>query len=56
MNKLKNIKLKKIIRNIDNTKFKKKTLEKMLLEQDFKVFADEILDTLGYLKNNVFDC
>lgn len=56
MNKLKNKKLQKIIRNIDSTKYKKRTLEKMLLDKDFRDFADEILETLGYLKNKVFEC
>lgn len=56
MNKLKNEKLRKIIREIDGTKYKKKTLEKMLLDKDFRDFADEILETLGYLKDNIFSC
>lgn len=54
MNLLKNEKLKKIIRQIDSTKFKKKTLEKMQNDKDFKEFCDDILLTLGYLKNNTF--
>ena len=56
MNKLKNKSLRKIIRNINTTKFKKKTIEKMLLDKDFREFADEILETLGYLKDNMFIC
>ncbi len=56
MNKLKNKKLQKIIKNIDTTKYKKKTLEKMLADNDFRFFTDEILETLGYLKNKVFEC
>jgi len=36
-------------------KYKKKTLEKILLDKDFRDFTDEILETLGYLKNKVFE-
>lgn len=55
MNKVKNKKLQKIIKTIDSAKYKKRTLEKMLNDSDFKSFTDEILISLGYLKNNVFD-
>jgi hypothetical protein len=53
MNKLKNKKLKKIIRNIDSAKFKKRILEKIIAnDKDFKEFVDEILSSLGYLDDN----
>ena len=55
MTKLRNKKLQKIIREIDSTKFKKKTLEKMMNDNDFKDFADEILISLGFLKDNIFN-
>lgn len=51
---LKNKKLASIIKHIDSTKYKKKTLEKMLLDPEFRLFADEILTTLGFLKDNTF--
>lgn len=51
---LKNKSLGKIIKHIDSTKFKKKTLEKFMKDREFKEFIDEILISLGYLKNNVF--
>jgi hypothetical protein len=55
MNKIKNRKLQRIIKYIDSSKFKKKNLERFLNnDSDFKVFADEILETLGYLKNKSF--
>jgi hypothetical protein len=54
MNKLKNEKLKKIIKNVDSTKYKKNTLEKLLKDEDFRKFADEILETLGFMKNKTF--
>jgi hypothetical protein len=54
MTKLKNKRLVKIIKEIDSTKYKKKMLEKMLDDKDFKEFVDEILLTLGYLKENIF--
>jgi hypothetical protein len=55
MNKIKNKKLQKIIKFIDSTKFKKKSLERQLEgDQDFKLFIDEILTHLGLLKNKTF--
>lgn len=54
MTLIKNNKLKKIIKHIDSSKYKKKTLEKMMEDKDFKDFTDEILTTLGYLKDNIF--
>lgn len=54
MTKLKNKKLQKIIKEIDSAKFKKKSLEKMMSDKDFKEFTDEILLSLGYLKDNLF--
>jgi len=55
MNKLKNKKLQRIIKGIDSAKYKKKLLEKMMNDKDFKDFTDEILITLGYLKDNTFN-
>jgi SpoVK/Ycf46/Vps4 family AAA+-type ATPase len=55
MTKLRNKKLQKIIREIDSAKFKKKSLEKMMNDKDFKDFVDEILVSLGYLKDEVFN-
>jgi len=52
MNKLKNKKLKRIIKFIDASKYKKRNLEKMMKDSDFTNFVDEILNTLGYLKEN----
>jgi len=52
MNKLKNKKLKRIIRFIDGSKFKKKNLEKMMKDKDFADFVNEILMTLNFLKSN----
>jgi hypothetical protein len=54
MTKLRNNKLKKIIKSIDSARFKKKTLEKMMNDSDFKEFTDEILKALGFLKDNMF--
>lgn len=54
MNCIKNNKLKKIIKHINSTKYKKKTLEKMLEDSDFRKFTDEILKTLGFLENDTF--
>ena len=55
MTKLKNKKLLKILKEIDSTKYKKRTLEKhMEIDPDFKIFTTEILTTLGFVKNNEF--
>ena len=55
MTKLKNKKLKNILKEIDSTKYKKRTLEKkMENDPDFKIFTTEILETLGFIKNNEF--
>ena len=54
MTLLKNKSLQKIIKHIDSTRYKKNTLEKMLKDNDFRLFADEILDSLGYLKDKTF--
>jgi hypothetical protein len=54
MNLIKNNKLKRIIKHIDGSRYKKKTLEKMMEDKDFKEFTDEILKTLGYLTDNIF--
>ena len=55
MTKLKNKKLLKILKEIDSTKYKKRTLEKqMKIDPDFKIFTTEILTTLGFVKNNEF--
>ena len=55
MTKLKNKKLQKILKEIDLKKYKKRTLEKkMKNDPDFKLFTTEILETLGFIKNNEF--
>jgi hypothetical protein len=54
MNKLKNKRLQKIIKYIDSSKYKKRNLERMLQDNHFSNFVDEILETLGHLKNNTF--
>ena len=55
MTKIKNKKLLKILKEIDSTKFKKRTLEKkMESDPDFKLFTTEILETLGFVKNHEF--
>ena len=55
MTKLKNKKIFKILKEIDSTKYKKRTLEKkMETDPDFKDFTTEILTTLGFIKNNEF--
>lgn len=55
MNKIRNRKLQKIIKYIDNSKYKKRNLEQMLSQdKHFAEFVDEILETLGYLKNKSF--
>lgn len=52
---IKNNRLKKIIKHIDSTKYKKRTLEKFLKDPAFLDFANELLRTLGFLdKNNSF--
>jgi hypothetical protein len=55
MNMIKNNRLKKIIKHIDSTKYKKRTLEKFLRDPAFLDFANELLRSLGFLdKNNSF--
>ena len=55
MEMLRNQKFKQIIKNIDHAKYKKTTLEKYLNNDiEFKIFADEILKVLGFIKNNEF--
>ena len=55
MTKLKNKKLLKILKEIDSTKYKKRTLEKQMeIDPDFKIFTIEILTILGFVKNNEF--
>ena len=51
---LRNKNLKKIIKEIDSSKYKKRTLEKMQENPDFKEFTTEILKSLGFIKNNIF--
>ena len=51
---IKNKSLQKLMRHIDSTKYKKTFLEKMLTDKDFKEFTDEILITLGFLKDGMF--
>jgi hypothetical protein len=53
--KIKNKKLRKILKEIDTAKYKKRTLERyMKNDPDFKEFTTEILQTLGFIKNNEF--
>lgn len=54
MTMLRNKNLKKIIKEIDSSKYKKRTLEKMQEDPDFKDFTTEILKSLGFIKNNIF--
>ena len=54
MTMLRNKNLKKIIKEIDSSKYKKRTLERMQLDPDFKEFTAEILTTLGFIKDGVF--
>ena len=55
MTKLKNKKLVKILKEIDSTKYKKRTLERQMeIDPDFKIFTTEILTTLGFVKNHEF--
>lgn len=52
---IKNKKLRKILKEIDSAKYKKRTLEKyMMNDPDFKEFTTEILNSLGFIKNNEF--
>ena len=55
MNMLKNKTLRKIIREIDGAKYKKKILEKMENnDKNFKEFVQDILITLGFIKDGFF--
>ena len=55
MNMIKNNRLKRIIRHIDSTKYKKKTIEKFSKDPNFQEFLNELLNSLGFLdKNKVF--
>ena len=55
MNMLKNKTLRKIIREIDGAKYKKKTLERMVNnDKNFKEFVQDILITLGFIKDGFF--
>lgn len=54
MTMLRNKNLKKIIKEIDSSKYKKRTLERMQEDPDFKDFTTEILNTLGFIKEGVF--
>jgi len=55
MTKIKNKKLMKILKEIDSAKYKKRTLERYMdKDPDFKEFTTEILETLGFIKNNEF--
>ena len=55
MTKIKNKKLRKILKEIDSAKYKKRTLEKyMMNDPDFKEFTTEIVNSLGFIKNNEF--
>jgi hypothetical protein len=55
MTKIKNKKLMKILKEIDSAKYKKRTSERYMdKDPDFKEFTTEILETLGFIKNNEF--
>ena len=55
MNMLKNKTLRKIIREIDGAKYKKRTLERMINnDKNFKEFVQDILITLGFIKDGFF--
>ena len=55
MNMLKNNTLRKIIREIDSAKYKKRTLERMINnDKNFKEFVQDILNTLGFIKDGFF--
>lgn len=54
MTMLRNKTLRKIIKEIDSSKYKKKALDKLENDPDFQMFTDEILNTLGFLKENRF--
>ncbi len=55
MNMLKNNTLRKIIREIDSAKYKKRTLERMINnDKNFKEFVQDILITLGFIKDGFF--
>ena len=52
---LKNKTLRKIIREIDSAKYKKRTLERMINnDKNFKEFVQDILITLGFIKDGFF--
>lgn len=54
--KLSNQKLRKIIKLINNAKFKSSLLSKTIKnDKEFKSFADEILIELGYKKGNIVE-
>ena len=55
INMLKNKSLRKIIREIDGAKYKKRTLERVMKnDKNFKEFIQDILYTLGFIKNVIF--
>ena len=55
INMLKNKSLRKIIREIDGAKYKKRTLERVMKnDKNFKEFIQDILYTLGFIKNGIF--
>ena len=55
MNMLKNKTLRKIIKEIDSAKYKKRTLERMINnDKNFKEFVQDILITLGFIKDGFF--
>jgi hypothetical protein len=50
-------KLKVIIRQINSSKHRKKSLQRMMEnDTDFLYFIDLMLEELGYLKQGVFTC
>ena len=55
INMLKNKSLRKIIREIDGAKYKKRTLERVMKnDKNFKEFIQDILYTLGFIRNGIF--
>jgi hypothetical protein len=50
-------KLRVIIRQINSSKYRKKSLQKMMDgDPDFLNFVDLMLEEMGYLKKGVFTC
>lgn len=54
MTMLRNRKLKRIIKVIDQAQYKKKSLERMQFDPEFNDFCAEILTTLGFVRDHFF--